>query len=281
MSRRYGPIGTSVWDSDKFLSLENDTSRLGYLYLIACPHGNSVGVFRLPVSYFAADRRTEKETAEAMLDDMERVNLIERGKDDQIRITKWFWNDTGANNPSTASAFCKVFNDTRLVKRGDLRLHALVEMVIATLTKAEGWNPDSAPFSKMIKDLQNLIASETKRDVPAMRRALSMHQMPEPNTILHSVLDTVSYTVGEHGVAHLWDIEHVKLIQETETDTETDTDMETDTDNGDVGRTENIRRNASSAPPSPPADSGQSGRKVSEETQRIIAELGAKSRGTK
>lgn len=277
MSRRYGPIGTSVWDSDKFLALESDTNRLGYLYLIACPHGNSVGVFRLPVNYFAADRRTDPETAEAMLADMERVGLIERGTEDQIRITKWFWNDTGANNPSTASAFCKVFNDMRLVKRGDLRTRALVEMATATLTKAEGWNPDSTPFSKMVKDIQNLIAQECKRDLQAMRRALKQQPTPEPNTILYTVLDTVSYTVGGHGVAHLWDIEHEILIQETDTDTDTGDRIRT-TDNGNVGEIENDERSAPSAPPASPADGSRSGRKVDEETARTIAELTAKSR---
>ena len=280
MSRRYGPIGTSVWDSDKFLSLENDTNRLGYLYLIACPHGNSVGVFRLPVNYFAADRRTNPETAEGMLADMERVGLIERGAEDQIRITKWFWNDTGANNPSTASAFCKVFADTRLVRRGDLRTRALVEMAIATLTKAEGWNPESAPFSKMVKDVQNLLAQECKRDLQAMRRALARHPTPEPNTILHTVLDMVSYTVSLHGVAHLWDIEHEKLIQDTDTDTETGDRIRT-TDNGYGGRGSASERSAPSAPPSPPADSGRSGRKPPEDLQRTIAEMHARSRGAK
>lgn len=280
MSRRYGPIGTSVWDSDKFLALENDTNRLGYLYLIACPHGNSVGVFRLPVNYFAADRRTDPETAEAMLADMESVGLIERGREDQIRITKWFWNDTGANNPSTASAFCKVFCDVRLVKRGDLRTRALVEMATATLTKAEGWNPDSAPFSKMVKDIQSLIAQECKRDLKAMRQALQQQPTPEPNTILHTVLDTVSYTVGGQGVAHLWDIEHEILKQETDTETDTGDRIRT-TDNGNVGGIEKQERSAPSAPPSPPAEGSRSGRKVDEETARVIAELTAKSRRVK
>lgn len=280
MSRRYGPIGTSVWDSDKFLALESDTNRLGYLYLIACPHGNSVGVFRLPVNYFAADRRTDPEAATAMLCDMERVGLIERGAEDQIRITKWFWNDTGANNPSTASAFCKVLCDNRLVKRGELRTRALVEMATATLTKAEGWNPDSSPFSKMIKDIQNLISQECKRDLQSMRDAFRRQPSPEPNTILHTVLDTVSYTVGGQGVAHLWDIEHEILKQETDTDTETGYGQRT-TDNGNVGGIANQERSAPSAPPSSPAKGSQSGRKVPEETARIIEELGNKSRAGK
>lgn len=274
MSRRYGPIGTSVWDSGKFLALENDSNRLGYLYLIACPHGNSVGVFRLPVNYFAADRRTDPETAEAMLQDMERVGLIERGREDQIRITKWFWNDTGANNPSTASAFCKVFMDTRLIKRGELRTRGLVEMATATLTKAEGWNPESAPFSKMIRDIQNLISQELKQDQAGMIEAFRANPPPENNTLLSMVLDTVFNTVSLHGVGHVWDIEHETLIQETDTETETGNGQrKRTTDNGN-GVPREKERSAERALPSSPADGSRAGRSTPEDVQQIIANLG-------
>ncbi len=272
MSRRYGPIGTSVWDSRKFLELDNDSHRLGYLYLIACPHGNSLGVFRLPVVYFAADRRTDKDAAEEMLADMERVGLVERGDDEQIRITRWFYNDTGANNPSTGSSFCKVFKDTRLIKPGELRTRAFVEMFMATLTKAESWNPDTAPFSKMITDLQNAMSAELKANRDATLSALRAYPIPEPNTLLHTVVATVSYTVGGQGVAHVWDIEHVKLIQETET-VHGDSTRTTETGDGDLGGSKKVARSAQSAPPSPPADGGQSGRGNVGDIQHEIAGL--------
>lgn len=278
MSRRYGPIGTSVWDSRKFLELDNDSHRLGYLYLIACPHGNSLGVFRLPVVYFAADRRTDKDAAEAMLADMERVGLVERGDDEQIRITRWFYNDTGANNPSTGSSFCKVFKDTRLIKRGPLRTRAFVEMFIATLTKAESWNPESTPFAKMVTDLQNAMAAELKASRDATLEALRSYPIPEPNTLLHTVLDTVSYTMGVQGVAHVWDIEHVKLIQETET-VHGDSTRTTETVHGDLGGSKIGARRASSPPPSTPAKGSRSGGKVPEDVQSTIASLTAKSKG--
>lgn len=278
MTRRYGPIGTSVWDSKKFLELENDSHRLGYLYLIACPHGNSLGVFRLPVVYFAADRRTDKDAAEAMLEDMAKAGLIERGEDEQIRITQWFYNDTGANNPSTASSFCKVFKDTRLVKPGPLRTAAFVEMFIATLTKAEGWNPESAPFSRMVTDLQNSMIAELKANQSTTLEALRSYPAPEHNSLLHTVLDTVSHTVWGHGVPHVYDIEHVKRIQETETG-DGYGQRTTDTDNGYVAAANFDARSAPSAPPSLPAGGRQSGRNTPADVEATIASLGAKAKG--
>jgi len=53
--REYGRVGVSIWNSQKFLSLENNNSRLVYLYLLTCSHGNSVGCFRLPEGYIMAD----------------------------------------------------------------------------------------------------------------------------------------------------------------------------------------------------------------------------------
>lgn len=280
MTRRYGPIGTSVWDSQKFLALANDSHRLGYLYLIACPHGNSLGVFRLPVVYFAADRRTDKDAAEAMLSDMAQVGLIERGEDEQLRITRWFFNDTGANNPSTASSFCKVFKDDRLIRRGPLRTRALIEMAVATLTKAEAWNPETQPFGKMVTDIERLLVSEMKADPEAIKAELMTYPAPEHHTLYHTVVDTVLHMVGGHGVGHVWDIEHVKRIQDTETvHGDSTRTTETDTDNGKGTGAHFEERSAPSAPPSPPADGGRSGRKTPQDIQATVTSLAAKARG--
>lgn len=272
MTRRYGPIGTSVWDSEKFLSLKSDAARLGYLYLIACPHGNSVGVFRLPVSYFAADRRMDLTTASAVMDDMEDVGLIERGRDDQIRIVKWFWNETGANSPSTGTFFCKALADARLVKPGTLRTRAIVEMVFSTLTRAEAWNPDSPQISKMLKDIQAFLTAEARRDPAGLRAAIAETEMPEKNTMLHTVLDMVSYTLGGDGVSTLYHIQHKTLTLKQRQ--ETDTDTETDTETGDKEELRARESELSAAPPSSPAKSGRSGRKIPPDLQAKIDSLG-------
>ena len=274
--RRFGPIGTSVWSSRKFLALANDSNRLAYLYLIACPHGNALGLFRLPTGYFAADRRISHDDGEAMLKDMERVGLIRRDGE-TIRITSWFAQDTGANNPSTVSAFCKLFNDTREIKRGPLRGEAIAEMSHASLSRAESWNPNTDQFSRMVKDLQNLLIGQLRSpDSDALQSA--MLQLPEPgaNTVLNTVLDTVSHTVSTRWGTG-WGT-HNKQKQETETDTERDTETESETDTEKSSA--RAREGKNNPPPALPADSGQAADrgKSDEATDAAIAELNAKRR---
>ena len=108
--------------------------------------------------------------------------------------------------------------------------------------------------------------------------ALRSYPIPEPNTLLYTVLDTVAYTMGVQGVAHVWDIEHVRLIQETET-VHGDSTRTTETGDGDLGGSKNVARSAQGAPPSPPPDGRRSGRKVPDDLQAQIASLGAKSKG--
>jgi hypothetical protein len=276
MTRKYGPIGTSIWDSEKFLALDGDDSRLAYLYLIACPHGNSLGVFRLPAAYLAVDRRTTAERAREMLADMVRVGLIETGPDDQIRIVSWFFHDTGAGNPSTASNFCKSFQDSRMAKPGGLRTRAMVEMIYATVRKAEAWNPGTTQFANMTRDIQNLLVAELKRDFDQTVEAMRGMEQPEPNTLLHTLLDTVSYTLGVDGVAHL--VNTVGYIKKRETDMDRDMERETGDGEGDgEGEWSPEERGRGFGLPALPSESRQSGRKLPQDLKGIIDGMTAKA----
>lgn len=273
MTRKYGPIGTTIWTSKRFLKLKNDTNRLAFIYLVACPHGNSLGVFKLPVVYFAADRGLTVGEAEAVLDDMQSVGLIERGDEEQIRIPNWFYQDTGAGNPSTVSAFCKVFKDNRLVRPGPLRTAAIAEMVLASLEIAEGWNPTTAPFGKMSNDLTSFLIAEGRRDIDALKIAFSKHHPPEPQSIAATILDTVGYTLSDT-------LYHIrKQKRETETDTDTDTGDGDGHGDGDGAQHKNQAEPPSAAPPSLPPDGGQSGqlgkgkRSVPTDVQETIKSL--------
>ena len=48
--RLYGRIETSFWQNEKVQRL-SDGGRMLYLYLLTCPHGNSVGCFVLHDGY--------------------------------------------------------------------------------------------------------------------------------------------------------------------------------------------------------------------------------------
>lgn len=198
MSRKFGPVGTTIWDSERFRALRNDTHRLGYLYLIACPHGNNLGLFRLPSAYFAVDMRVSQDEAETMLDDLEANGLIDCDAEDHLRIVGWFFHETGASNPSTGSAFAKTFRDRKAVRRSVLRTRAFVEMFISTLERAESWNPETAQYAKMVNDLQNAMISEIAADRDGVASALAEYPAPMGGTLINTVWDTVSYTVEDN-----------------------------------------------------------------------------------
>ncbi len=210
MTRRYGPVGTAIWDSEKFNGLASDTHRLGYLYLIACPHGNSLGVFKLPTKYLAADRNMSEQAAAKFLADCEDVGLIETGPDHMVRIIDWFWQETGANNPSTVSSFCRNFKDRRLLKPGVLRTKAIAEMAMASMAKAESWSPETRPFGAMQNDLLELLTGEFRKTPEEIERALRAQPECAPNSIAKTVLDTVCQKV----FSTMWAIEDDDESQE-------------------------------------------------------------------
>ena len=150
----------------------------------------------------------------------------------------------------------------------------------ATLTKAENWNPDTTPYSRMIRDITNILQAELKSDQALTLAAIQQHQQPEPNTVLHTVLDTVYHTVGIHPAPHPGG----HTTQETDTGNRIlETGHRTpDTghriqDTGHKGGSAEIDGSASIAPPSPPAKSGRSGRKLPKDVQASIDDLGKRA----
>ena len=281
MSRRYGPVGTSIWDSDRFNELSEDLHQLGYLYLLACPHGNSLGVFKIPTKYLSVDlttprRQVTEAQAEALLDDCERVGLIQRGADHTIRVVGWFWQETGANNPSTVSAFCRNFKDRKLVKPGPLRTAAIGEMIIASLSRAESWNPDTRPFDAMAKDVQAFLQAELKRDPDGIRRAIGAQPEPEENSVANMVLNTVSNTVFRMVWTPTPTYEDVNGDKKEKRGQDTGTGTGTGTENGSQSA-----RERENPPPASPAGGRRSGGKVPEDVQADIDAMREKARSAK
>lgn len=55
MTREFGLVSTSIWNSRKFCGLKSDDARLLYFYLLTCPSVNSVGCYVLKPGYASAD----------------------------------------------------------------------------------------------------------------------------------------------------------------------------------------------------------------------------------
>jgi hypothetical protein len=267
-------VGATVWDSERFLALESDSSRLSYLYLCANPHGNSVGVYKMPARYLSADRRQTLKEAERDLNALQEVGLIEVGQEDQIRITRWFDGPSGANSPSTGSNFAKVFMDTSQVRRGDLRFRAAMEMLFSTLVKSRSWNPETKQISQMQADFSKLLAALLREDHESCISACNHLGLDIMDTVWDTmwqmVCSTMPHTVRTYIHEHLT----------PEMDTERDTGHRTpDTGHGESPRA-NDRRSASSPPTSPPANGGRSaGKTIPKDVQDDIDALKKKRDG--
>jgi hypothetical protein len=88
--RQFGRIETAIWQTPKFRALSERGQRL-YLYLIACPHGNAIGCFRLPYGYAEEDLAWPRETLLETLSELlanglatynERLSIV--------RLAGWF-----------------------------------------------------------------------------------------------------------------------------------------------------------------------------------------------
>lgn len=107
MSRDFGTVRSALWGSKKFLRVKGDAERLFYLYLHTCPHGNSIGCFRLPKGYAMEDLRWSIETVDRAIEALCKADLI--GWDEAecvVRIVS-FLEKSPLTNPKHASGAIK------------------------------------------------------------------------------------------------------------------------------------------------------------------------------
>lgn len=107
MSRDFGKIRSSIWQSRKFLALQNDQTRLLYLYLHTCPHGNSVGCFRLPKGYALADMSWPVEAFDSAIEELCKVNLIGWDESESVVRLVDFLKHSGITNQKHAAGALK------------------------------------------------------------------------------------------------------------------------------------------------------------------------------
>lgn len=91
MSRLFGKVASTIWNSQRFNRLSGPLPRLAYVYLHTNTHGNSSGAYRLPPAYLAADMRIETTEAEAVLAEMSQIGLIDYDRDEQVVVIEGWW----------------------------------------------------------------------------------------------------------------------------------------------------------------------------------------------
>ncbi|KKL69509.1 hypothetical protein LCGC14_2114190, partial [marine sediment metagenome] len=77
--RKYGKIETAFWHNPKVRGL-SESARLLYLYMISCPHGNSLGCFVLPDGYISADLEWDQRQVSKHVNELVSGRLIERSE---------------------------------------------------------------------------------------------------------------------------------------------------------------------------------------------------------
>ena len=89
--RRFRMVGTSLWNSQRFLSLPDDDCRYTYIYILTSPHCPSIGAYRLPPSYLSADLRITVTAATRRLKEIAKVGLIIYDfKEEMVALSNWF-----------------------------------------------------------------------------------------------------------------------------------------------------------------------------------------------
>lgn len=107
---RFSKVQTSLWDSERFNKV-NEFSKLVYIYLLTCPHGNSVGLFKLKQAYALADLHCTDKRYNTALDNLQKAGLI-KFENEVIYINQFLrfspcMNKSHAQgNASAVSKFC-------------------------------------------------------------------------------------------------------------------------------------------------------------------------------
>lgn len=99
--RKYGKIEVGFWQNPKMRGL-SDGARLLYIYLIACPHGNSVGCFVLPDGYVQADLRWDEKHVSKHVSELVSKGLIDRDQGTALTWIKGWFGHNSIENTNVA-----------------------------------------------------------------------------------------------------------------------------------------------------------------------------------
>ena len=270
MTRPFGMIVTSIWGSQRFHALPDDTCRLGYLYLHTNDHRNSLGCFRLPPDYLAADLRIDVEKARYILHEIEAQGLVDYDPVNLVvRIAKWFPHNA-INSPKHLAGAVSHFERlpsgveflgdlafeivmSAFVKSDELERRGRSQVSTGKTERAKASGHVNLESAATMNELMLGLIDTLTLDQEAVflrRCAASRDRLTErvistfeidlsraPNRPMDTPIDTPI---------------HTPLPTETETETETDTETETETETGDAAP--NAQKKGKTVPPDLQAD---------------------------
>ena len=107
---QFGKVETRFWTNPETSSF-SDKEKLLFLYLLTCPHGNTLGCFNVPDGYVAADLGWNMETVQACFLTLTEKGFISRGADGWILIRN-FAKFNGPTNTNQGKNRATLFSQT-------------------------------------------------------------------------------------------------------------------------------------------------------------------------
>ncbi len=144
--RPFNKVSVTLWHSNKYTALPDDSMRLHFVYLITNQHVDSTGCYRLPVGYALADRRIDAEEHERCMSGLETAGMIKRAGD-YVLIENWFSHNPICNKDHAKGARKRVPK----IEDDELR-----ELTVAALDQSEN--------EMLQRQLEKKAAREAKQD---------------------------------------------------------------------------------------------------------------------
>lgn len=107
--RQFGRIETAMWQGQKFRGLSDD-GRMLWIYVLCCPHGNSVGCFVLPDGYIMADLGWTHERVRQTVSELLSNGLIARDEGSSLTWVRGWWGHNTIENDNVAKGAIKAID---------------------------------------------------------------------------------------------------------------------------------------------------------------------------
>jgi hypothetical protein len=281
--RQFGIISSSIWRSRRFRQLTTDLARLTYLYLHTTTHGNSAGAFVLPPEMAALELKVPSEDVRAAFNELAEVRLIRYDPEEElIQIVNFF----RFNAISSRKHLQGPVRIIQALPHSWVRDTAACDLILAMFERREEWKEkaqrlrlsenrtDHTEAAKIIEAMSGF--DQTAADLVKelrLEKTFASEQMGLEQAFISRMSEALLIALSHTPIGSPTDITDTEKEKEKTTDKTTEkittTDKTTTTERGVQGG-----EGALSAPPSPPADSGRSGRKLPEDVAATIASLG-------
>lgn len=260
--RKFGAVLSSLPRSQRWQALTTDNARLTYVLLLSSQFGNSAGTFILPPELFDVTNKREPGMGREAYLELVSAGLIYWDEAEQIvQVPGWYKANAIASRKQMAGPL-KVLTES--LPKSPARDRGMAELAVHLHDRALSFSPDHEAKPVFLDTASKLIKTYNLH-------TLLVDKMDLPDDLLIALSQDLLIDLPIQG--------H-RQRQDKDRDTDRDRDNDRDRDTDSRAKSPNSGETPS-APPSPPANRGRSGRKPDPETQRTIDELGKRAKGGK